>query len=292
MGLRSTASQRTRRLARRPMTTPVDWPRQSVGGGAAGSSATPAAALKATEEPLAVSVIAHEFRAPLASLAAASELLLDDYDVLDPQQMRDMLAVIRDGTLWLQGMVENLLCAASIQAGRFQIQTAPLNLLDVVTETQTVVSPLLLQKSQTLKLAVSGNLPRVRADRRWIGQALMNLVANASKYSALDSCISIRLDAHEGYVRATVADRGPGIPKGRAGQLFEPFHRGEGAAAIDQGGVGLGLAIVKSVVVAHGGRLGAENRPRGGACFWFELPTAPCTGVAKNATAQAVGERI
>jgi two-component system sensor histidine kinase KdpD len=288
MRLRSTASRPIRKSAPRTITEPVDRPCHAIGAASTSGSADPPAAPASQSGPLAVSVIAHEFRAPLASLAAASELLLDDFSVLEPQQMRDMLAVIRDGTLWLQGMVENLLCAASIQAGHFRIHPEHLNLLEVVMETQTVVSPLLLQKDQALKLAVAGNVPSVLADRRWVGQAILNLVANASKYSANNSPISIRLTERDGHVRATVADRGPGIPEGRAAQLFEPFHRGEGAAAVDQGGVGLGLAIVKSVVDAHGGRVGAENRPRGGACIWLELPAAPCARAARLSTAQVV----
>jgi K+-sensing histidine kinase KdpD len=287
MGLGSTALQSSKRLSPWSTAEVAEWPPHQASAAPTNGGADPPAALAAQDGPLAVSVIAHEFRAPLASLAAASELLLEDFNVLDPQQMREMLAVIRDGTLWLQGMVENLLCAASIQAGRFRIQPEPLNLLDIVMETQSVVSPLLLQKDQALKLASSGNLPQVFADRRWVGQALLNLVANASKYSASNTPISIRLAECDGYVRATVADRGRGIPEGGAAQLFEPFHRGEGAAAMDQGGVGLGLAIVKSVVDAHGGRVGAQNRPRGGACVWLELPAAATAGSPALSTIQA-----
>jgi K+-sensing histidine kinase KdpD len=215
-------------------------------------------------------VIAHELRAPLSSLAAASELLLEDVNTLDRHEMRNMLQVIRDGTLWLQGLVENLLCAASIQAGRFRVQAERLNLLDVVMDVHPIVMPLLLQKGQSLQLA-AGQLPNVEADRRWVGQALVNLVANASKYSRDNTAITIRLSERAGWIRVTVSDRGPGLPGGGEAQLFEPFVRGADALATDRGGVGLGLAIVRSVIEAHGGRVGAKNRPKGGANIWFEL---------------------
>ncbi len=223
----------------------------------------------------AMSVIAHELRAPLSSLTAASELLIEDLDILDPGQVRQMVQVIHDGTHWLQGLVENLLCAAAMQAGRFQIQPAPLSLLDVAMDVQPVVTPLLHQKGQRLQLAADANLPRVAADRRWIGQTLVNLIANASKYSGPSTPISVRVTRRNGCVRTTVADRGAGFPQGCTKRLFEPFVRGAGAAEADRGGVGLGLALVKTIVEVHEGRVGARHRPKGGSCLWFELAAMP-----------------
>jgi K+-sensing histidine kinase KdpD len=224
--------------------------------------------------PFPMAVLAHELRAPLSSLSAASELLLEDLNVLEPRQMRDMLQAIRDGTLWLQGLVENLVCAASLQAGRFRVQPERLSLLDVVMDTQSIVMPLLMQKGQTLKLAATSELPPVVADRRWTGQAIVNLVANASKYSPANTPITVRLSQRGRYIRTAVADRGPGLPTGGERQLFDPYYRGAQAMAADAGGMGLGLTIVKAVVDSHGGRIGAENRAKGGACLWFELAAA------------------
>ena len=228
-----------------------------------------------TESGLSISMVAHELRGPLSSLATASELLIDDLEVLDPRQVRDMLSVIRQGTLWLQGMVENLLCAATVQAGRFQVQRRSVHMMDVVAEVQAVVEPLLVQKAQRLHVAVRGSLPRVAADRRWIGHVLMNLIANASKYSGAGKPITVTPTAREDYLRVAVADRGPGFAHGSVEHLFEPFYRGAEAAQSGAEGVGLGLAIVKLIVDAHGGRVGAENRASRGACIWFELATLP-----------------
>jgi K+-sensing histidine kinase KdpD len=271
MGLRSTVVQPTKMAAMPMYTAAAEWQQPDVDE-LPPTDVTPLPAPAPTPDPrFAMSVLAHELRAPLSSLSAASELLLNDLKVLESQQMRDMLQTIRDGTLWLQGLVENLVCAASIQAGRFRVQAEPLSLLDVVMNTQSIVMPLLLQKGQTLKLAATSNLPLVLADRRWTRQAIVNLVANASKYSPANTPISVRVSERGGYVRIAVADRGPGLPAGGTGQLFEPYYRGAQAAAADAGGMGLGLTIVKAVVDSHGGRIGAENRSKGGACLWFEL---------------------
>jgi two-component system, OmpR family, sensor histidine kinase KdpD len=220
---------------------------------------------------LSLSMVAHELRAPLASLATASELLVDDFNILEPHQIRDMLSVIREGTLWLQALVENLLCAASMRAGRFHIRAEPISMIDVVLDVQSVVEPLLMHKNQRLQLSSRKGLPAVAADRRWIGQVLVNLIANASKYSPPGKPIAVNLTADGDRVRVTVADRGPGIPAESRARLFEPYYRGADALQSDRGGLGLGLAIVQLIVDAHGGRVGADNRPTGGACVWFEL---------------------
>ncbi len=225
-----------------------------------------------------ISMIAHELRAPLSSVATATELLTDDLARLRPEQVRDMLMVIRQGTFWLQGLVENLLCAATMEAGGFRIRREPIDVLDIITDVQPLVAPLLIQKSQRLKVAAHAALPKLWGDRRWLGHSLMNLIANASKYSPFGQAILARLTVSDHVVRVTVADRGAGLATGSEHRLFEPFYRAVGAEDLDRSGFGLGLAIVKSIVTAHGGRVGAHNRARGGACVWFELPLTTGTG--------------
>ena len=84
--------------------------------------------------------------------------------------------------------------------------------------------------------------------------------------------VSLRRDpAHPDRVLLSVADRGPGIPPESRARLFEPYYRTADAMQTDTSGLGLGLAIVKLIIDAHGGRVGADSRPSGGACVWFEL---------------------
>src|SRR5919108_5635285 len=167
-----------------------------------------------------LSTVAHELRGPLMALATSSELLAEDFDVLDQRQVREMVAAIHCRALWLQGLVENLLCAATIREGRFQIQPQPINLIEVVMEVQQVVEPLLVQKEQRLRLWARPQVAAVLADSRRLGQVLVNLVLNASKFSDRGTAIDIMLSSRREYVRVTVADRGPGLPEGSAEQLF------------------------------------------------------------------------
>ncbi len=224
------------------------------------------------------SAVAHELRGPLMALATSAELLVDDFEQLDRAQIREMVVAIRCRALWLEGLIENLLCAAAIRDGRLRLHLQPVQLADVVHEVLLVVEPLLSQRQQrphVHDLRPAEDSALVAADSRRVGQALVNLVLNANKYAPRDTDIDVSLSQRGDFVRVSVADRGPGLPPGGADPLFRPFHRAESAITSGKDGLGLGLAIVKSIIEAHGGRVGAYNRRGGGACFWFELPLPP-----------------
>ncbi len=111
----------------------------------------------------------------------------------------------------------------------------------------------------------------VLGDEQRLTQVLVNLLSNADKFSPNDGTITAGIHMTPRHVRVYVADEGPGIPPEHADQLFEPFFRGDAAAA-GIAGAGIGLALCRSIIEAHGGRIGFEN-VRPGARFWFELPS-------------------
>jgi signal transduction histidine kinase len=226
-----------------------------------------------TETELTVlATVAHELRGPLTALATSSELLAEDFEILDPDQVRGMLSAIHRRTLWLQGLVENLLAAATIREGRLQLHRQRIRLSDVMYDVKAVVDPLLSQRGQRIRLRGAQAAPAVSADSRRIGQVLVNLILNASKFGKTGTAIDITVSCLRGRVRVSVADRGPGVPAGQVQRLFEPYYRSAATADNVKDGVGLGLSIVKSIVQAHGGAVGVESRRGGGARFWFELP--------------------
>ena len=233
---------------------------------------------EAADRPSLLAAVAHDLRTPVGALAISAELLADDPEQLDPGQVRAMAAGIHRQALWLQGLVENLLCATVLGEGRFEVHPQPIMLGEILQEVRPVVEPLLAQKGQRLRLAVGRANREVAVDWRRIGQVLVNLITNASKYAGRDTPIEVRCGLRSQAVRVTVADRGPGLPVGGTAQLFEPLARGAAAARSAEQGVGLGLAIVKAIVEAHGGRVGADNRRGGGSSFWFELPLWQAAG--------------
>jgi signal transduction histidine kinase len=221
-----------------------------------------------------LSTIAHELRAPVSALATSSELLLEDLEVLDQRQIRNMVSIIHHGAFWLQGLLENLLAAAIIGEGRLSLRRQPVQLRNIVLEVQPIVGPLLARKHQKLRLSLRDDAD-AWVDPRRFGQVLVNLITNASKFSGAGTTISVSSSSKPDSVRLTVADRGSGLPLGSGARLFAPFHRGADAEHARQEGIGLGLAIVKSIVEAHGGWVHARNRAGGGASFSVSLPVLP-----------------
>jgi two-component system sensor histidine kinase KdpD len=184
-----------------------------------------------------------------------------------------MLAAMHRRTVWLKGLVENLLCAATIREGRLQLHRQSLSVADLLADVEAVVGPLLAQRGQRLRIRQSGRVPEVLADSRRLGQVLVNLILNASKFSQPNSPIDVTISSGARGVRVAVADRGPGVSAADAQRLFEPYYRAPQTAGSGKEGVGLGLSIVKSIVEAHAGRVGVDSRRGGGASFWFVIPS-------------------
>jgi two-component system sensor histidine kinase KdpD len=229
-----------------------------------------------------LATVAHELRGPLTALATSSELLAEDFVHLETEQIKDMLGAMHRRALWLQGLVENLLCAATIREGRLALYRQSLSLADLLRDVDAVVRPILAKRGQSLRVRVAAGLPEVLADSRRLGQVLINLILNASKFGAPDTAIAVTLSARGDMVRVAVADRGPGISAQQAELLFQPYYQAPATAGSNQEGIGLGLSIVKSIVEAHGGAVGVENRRGGGARFWFSVPTMGRAASAKS----------
>ncbi len=217
--------------------------------------------------------VSHEFRTPLSALAASVELLLDQAPDLSPAELQELLTALRLSVLSLQTLVDNLLESASIEAGRFQVSPRLSNLGEIIAEAIRMMQPLLDRRGQHLVVELPAAIPVVRAAPRRTVQVLVNLLSNASKYAPDNSEIAIGATVDKAWVRVTVADPGAGIPQRQRADLFRRFVHPDTASDNALNGAGLGLSVVKAVIQAHGGEVGIEDRPGGGAVFWFTLPT-------------------
>src|SRR5437763_10821554 len=155
----------------------------------------------AQHELTVLATVAHELRGPLTALATSSELLAEDFVHLEPQQIRDMLGAMHRRALWLQGLVENLLCAATMREGRLALYRQSLSLTDVLEDVDAVVRPILSKRGQRLRVRAAASLPEVAADSRRLSQVLVNLILNASKFGAPDTFIAVTLSARGDAIR-------------------------------------------------------------------------------------------
>jgi PAS domain S-box-containing protein len=218
--------------------------------------------------------VAHEFRTPLAGIAATTELLVDDGNDLTPDELNELVETIRLSTLHLQTLVGNLLESTTIDAGCFQVHCRPINIQDVVQDAANLMSPLLKRRNQGLILNIPDELPTLWADANRLTQVLVNLLSNASKFSPMGGKIELNITLYPKWMTIAVLDCGPGLPTDRFADLFKRFVTAN-QPHDTQYGIGLGLSVVKSIVEMHGGQVGAENLPKGGAKVWFIIPIHP-----------------
>lgn len=215
--------------------------------------------------------ISHEFLTPLSTLNASMELLLDPAEPLSAAEMRELLKPTYLSLRGLQTLIDNLLESSSIEAGRFSLRRQPVDLNAVLAQALQLVEPLLERRQQPVSVGQPGSLPVIYGDPARLTQVLVNLLANASKYSPAQKPIDVRVEQRGAALRISVADQGPGIPEAERADVFRGFVRGEMADS-EQYGIGLGLYVVKTAVAAHGGHVGIDDRPGGGSIVWFELP--------------------
>lgn len=215
--------------------------------------------------------ISHEFLTPLSTLNASMELLLDPAERFSADEMRQLLKPSYLSLRALQTLIDNLLESSSIEAGQFTIRRQPTDLNQVLENALQMVAPLFERRRQLVSLGEPGSLPAIEGDPARLTQAIVNLLANASKYSPPQKAIDVRVEEIDGALRVSVADQGPGIPAGDRDEVFHRFVRLESEDS-EQYGVGLGLYVVKTTVEAHGGRVGIDDRPGGGSIVWFALP--------------------
>ena len=209
---------------------------------------------------------------PLTALVTSVQLLEEDFDELTREQIRRRITAMHTGAFWLHELIENLLCAATIQHGRLEIRRRPLRLTDVVEEISPVVSPMLTQQGQALETVLDDATPEVLADPRRMSQVLVNLITNASEHTGQGGVVRVRMTPRGEAALVTIGDRGPALPGGRSRTLLEALSR-PGQQTSNEAGA-LGLAVARWIVEAHGGTVGARNRRGGGAQFWFRLPAA------------------
>ena len=218
--------------------------------------------------------LGESLRGEVTALLTSTELLVEDFDSLPTPAMWERLAVLHRHAFSLHHLVENLLCAIAIDEGEFHLHRKAVDLADLVSAVQTVVAPLLGRRRQRIQLLSAGSIEELSLDPRRISQAIVNLIANASAFSAQDDLIELGLTTRGAVARLEVGDRGSAANGSETRLLSYPAQIRESVRAGD-GDLPLSLAIVRAIIEAHGGTVGARARRRGGGCFWFELPWTP-----------------
>jgi PAS domain S-box-containing protein len=223
-----------------------------------------------------LSTMSHELRTPLNAVLGFSDLLADErYGPLNDRQQR-YVAHIHTGGKHLLKLISDILDLSKIEAGRMELTREDVTVTSAFAEVISALYPLAEKKSQALLQQVDPHL-HVRADAMRFKQMLMNLAANAIKFTPEGGRIELAARQVDDQVRVEVRDNGPGIPADQQQRIFEAFFRLTETDSATEG-TGLGLTITARLVELHGGKLGIESQRGEGACFYFSLPliaTAP-----------------
>jgi two-component system sensor histidine kinase KdpD len=216
-----------------------------------------------------LAALSHDLRTPLTILAGQSEALAASKPPL-PASQQAMALALHGEAQRMHALVVNLLDMARIQSGDVTFNLQWQDIEEAVGSALRIGAQVLQGHAVATQLAPG--LPLVRFDAVLFERVLCNLLENAAKYTPAGSRIVVGARVHGAAVELSVADNGPGLPPGRAGDLFEKFTRGARESALP--GVGLGLAICRAIVEAHGGTIRAESNTDagGGAVFIISLP--------------------
>ncbi|MGQ9555417.1 MAG: sensor histidine kinase, partial [Anaerolineae bacterium] len=233
--------------------------------------------------------VSHELRTPLSIILGFVDVMQHYPDVYGevnwtPVLRRD-LSEIQRSAKYLSRLVDDILDLARVQALKMPIHREQTDLRSLMEEVIDLASRLLLEKSSVrLQLDVPEYLPSLYLDHTRIRQVLLNLLANACRFT-MEGEIRVQASLEQDEVLVSVSDTGPGIPAEQLETIFEEFRQGAPPAIAEQrdAGKGLGLAIAKHFVHMHGGRIWAESKPGQGSTFYFSLPIAHKQIVALSA---------
>ena len=223
--------------------------------------------------------MSHEVRTPMNVIIGMTDMVLDT-DLRSDQ--RANLERVRAAAIGLLAIINDILDASKIEAGKLTIEAVDMDLRRTLVEAAGLLVPAASAKGLSLTCVIEPDVPaQVKGDPVRVRQTLVNLVGNAVKFTdrgaiTVEARVLRRASSHV-VVRVSVIDTGIGIPPERQAGLFESFAQGDDSTTRVYGGTGLGLAICRQLVTLMGGHMGLESQPGRGSTFWFEL-TMPTRG--------------
>ena len=216
-----------------------------------------------------LAVVSHDLRGPVSTIQLSAELLARTGEG-HPELHRPLQMILRSSRHMKQ-LIDDLLQAATIEAGTFTVVAAPHEIAPIVEPTIELFQPRADERGIHLACELAPDLPPIRCDERRLVQVLSNLLGNALKFTPDGGNIVLRVARDDAAIRFAVSDNGPGIAPDQLPHLFERYAKGK---AEGLRGTGLGLFIAKGIVEAHGGRIWVDSTFGAGSTFTFTIPIA------------------
>jgi len=215
-----------------------------------------------------ISMVSHEFRTPLTIIDGNAQIIERRGSTLAPPMLKHRAVTIRGAVDRLIQLIETILSAHMMEQGRLEIHRAPCSLSKIILDTvaeQQDVSP-----RHRIRTNIKGVPETLQLDERFMRHMMVNLLANAVKYSPSSPDIDVAAFVDAGQVVIEVQDHGVGIPESELPRIFTKYYRASTSGGIP--GSGLGLNLVRQFVELHGGTIGLQSKVGMGTVVTVQLP--------------------
>ena len=217
--------------------------------------------------------MSHELRTPLNAVIGFSEILSKElFGALGEARYRDYARLIHESGEHLLNVVNDILDMSKIEAGKFKIVREPFDVASLINSCCDIMRHTAEKKSLSLKVDVAPGIPELAADLRACKQMLLNVIANAIKFTEPDGWVRISARVEDGSVVFAVADNGIGIADQDLSKLGSPFVQANNSYDRSHEGAGLGLSVVKGLARLHGGSLELTSKLGEGTTATIVLP--------------------
>jgi signal transduction histidine kinase len=210
-----------------------------------------------------LATMSHELRTPLNAVIGFSEIIASEAfgSVGNPAYRGYATDILVAGRHMLE-LVNDVLTMARLDAGRYELDLAPMNLHDAVDKTVTIFRGTTAFEKREIRVTGTPSWSWLLADERAVRQVLLNLLSNAAKFSDSDKPIEVRYETSSGgEIMISVIDQGIGMAPDQVSEATRPFYQADSRLSRKYEGTGLGLSIVSGLVECHGGRLVIESHP-------------------------------
>ncbi|WP_426193940.1 sensor histidine kinase [Massilia sp. DWR3-1-1] len=220
-----------------------------------------------------LSMLAHELRNPLQSMAMASQLLA--FGAGSDASVAHAHGVLERQIDHMSRLLDDLLDASRVASGKLVLQMAPVRLRDVIAAAVETSQSSVHLRGQNVLIDLPDQASAVTGDLVRLAQVFSNLLTNASQFSDIGRSIAVTVVCNDGHADITVTDQGSGIPVELQPFVFDMFTQGQRTLERAPGGLGLGLSLVRMIVKMHGGTATVFSQGSGlGSSFTVRLPLA------------------
>jgi Na+/proline symporter/signal transduction histidine kinase len=216
--------------------------------------------------------VTHELRTPLTSIRSMAEIVHDHPDLDENERTKFLSAVVKESER-LSHLITQVLNLEKYESGKQALQLTSFDFVSLVYEVSTSFSLLAKEKGIQFTTHLPNSMLLLRGDKDLLHQVLVNLLANAMKFTPEGGTIQVNMLEENEWLQVTVSDTGKGIPIEWQPFIFDKFFQAMNQTVKKPIGTGLGLAICKRIVEMHGGTISVQSEPDKGSHFVFTIPT-------------------